>query len=111
MNQEKQISQTKRRKSLSNLCAVSGLLLSIVCCIALVHVEFRIQEHHRLLSNPTTFCDQIEEKILRKVRKNFKRSETEADEKLSGGKGKLSYGISVFFSSAETKVVKLVIAF
>ncbi|KAL9965964.1 hypothetical protein ACROYT_G029838 [Oculina patagonica] len=87
MNQEKQIPQTKRRKSLSSLCAVSGLLLSIVCCIALVHVEFRIQEHHRLLSNPTTLCDQIEEKILRKVQKNVKRWAAEADEMLSGGNG------------------------
>ncbi|XP_078380224.1 uncharacterized protein LOC144663168 [Oculina patagonica] len=73
MKQDQQNPLKKPRISLVNLCAVSGLLLSIVCCIALVHVEFRIQEHHQLLSNPTTFCDQIEEKILRKVEKNFKR--------------------------------------
>ena len=89
MNQDKQIpQQTKTRKSLGSLCAVSGLLLSIVCSIALVHVEFRIQEHHRLLSHPTTFCDHIEEEILRKVRKNFKRWAAATDENLSGEEGK-----------------------
>ena len=96
MNQDKQIpQQTKRRKSLGSLCAVLGLLLSIVCCIALVHVEFRIQEHHRLLSHPTTFCDQIEKEILRKVQKNFKRWAAVTDENLSGGKGKLSHRICI----------------
>ena len=92
MNQDKQIpQQTKTRKSVGSLCAVSGLLLSIVCCIALIHVEFRIKEHHRLLSHPTTFCDQIEEEILRKVEKNFKRWTAATDENLSGGKGKLCF--------------------
>ncbi len=110
MNQEKQIPHTKRKKSLRSFCAVSGLLLSIVCCIALVHVEFRIQEHHRLLSHSTTFCDQIEEKILRKVQKNFKRWAAEADEKLSGGKGKLSLDtIYLFCPFAETRAVRLVV--
>ncbi|KAJ7318666.1 hypothetical protein OS493_037368 [Desmophyllum pertusum] len=73
MKQDKQLPQAKKRKALGHFCSVAGLLLSIACCIALVHVEFRIQEHHRLLSHPTTFCDQIEEKILHKVQKNFKR--------------------------------------
>ncbi|KAL9965962.1 hypothetical protein ACROYT_G029836 [Oculina patagonica] len=86
-NEEKQNPQTKGRKSLGSLFAVSGLLLSIVCYIALVHVEFRIQEHHRLLSNPTTLCDQTEKEILRKVQKNFKRWAAETDKKLSKGKG------------------------
>ena len=88
MNQEKRISETKRRKSLGSLCGVSGLLLSVVCCVALVHVEFRIQEHQRLLSHPTTFCDQMEEEILRKVQKHFNRWAAATEEKLSGGKGK-----------------------
>ena len=59
MSQEKRISEVKR-----SLCGVSGLLLSIVCCVTLVHVEFRIQKHHRRLSHPTTICDQMEEEIL-----------------------------------------------
>ncbi len=101
MSQEKQIPQTKRRKSLGSLCAVSALLLSIVCCIALVHVEFRIQEHHRLLSHPTTFCDRIEEEVLRKVQKNFKRWTAETDEMLSGGKGKPSHGMRILLDRGD----------
>ncbi|XP_078378982.1 uncharacterized protein LOC144662115 [Oculina patagonica] len=85
MKQDQKIPQTKTRKTLGNLCAASALLLSIVCCIALVHVEFRIQEHFRLLSHPTTFCDQIEEEILRKVQKNFKQWMAEADKNWHGG--------------------------
>jgi len=90
MNQEKRISETKRRLSLGSLCGMSGLLLSIVCCVALFHVEFRIQEHHRLLSHPTTICDQMEEEILRKVQQNFNRWAAATEEKLREGKGKFS---------------------
>ena len=88
MSQEKRISEVKRRISLGTLCGVSGLLLSIVCCVALVHVEFRIQEHHRLLSHPTTICDQMEEEILHKVQRNFNRWAAASEEKLSEGRGK-----------------------
>ena len=88
MSQEKRISEVKRRVSLGSLCGMSGLLLSIVCCVALVHVEFRIQELHRLLSHPTTICDQMEEEILRKVQQNFNRWTAATEEKLSEGKGK-----------------------
>ena len=93
MNQEKRIPETNRRKSLGSLCGASGLLLSIVCCVALVQMEFRIQEHHRLLSHPTTFCDQMEEEILRKAQKNLYRWAAATEEKLSGGKGKFSIAI------------------
>ena len=89
MNQEKRVSETKRRISLGSLCRIAGLLLSIVCCVALVHVEFRIQEHHRLLSHPTTICDQMDEKILRKVQQNFNRWAAATKEKLNEGKGKI----------------------
>ena len=88
MSQEKRFSELKRRMSLGSLCGVSGLLLSIVCCVVLVHVEFRIQEHHRLLSHPTTIWDQMEEEILRKVQQNFNRWAAATEEKLSEGKGK-----------------------
>ena len=90
-SQEKRISETKKRKkriSLGSLCGESGLLLSIVCCIALVHVEFRIQDHQRLLSHPTTICDQMEEEILRKMQQNFNRWAAATEEKLSEEKGK-----------------------
>ena len=93
MRQEKRINETKRR--ISHLCGVSGLLLSIVCCVALVHVEFRIQEHHRLLSHPTTNCDQLEEEILRKVQQNFNRWAAATEENPSEGKGKFLIGIKL----------------
>ena len=65
--------QTKRRKTLDSLCSTSGLLLSVVCCIALIHVELRIREHHRLISHSVTCCDHMETKILRKVQEDYGR--------------------------------------
>ena len=61
------------RKTLSSLCSVSALLLSVVCCIALIHVELRIQEHHRLISHSVTVCDQMGTQILRNVQQNYER--------------------------------------
>ena len=88
MSQEKRISEVKR-----SLCGVSGLLLSIVCCVTLVHVEFRIQKHHRRLSHPTTICDQMEEEILLKVQQNFNRWAAATEEKLS--RGRCKFGIVI----------------
>ena len=65
--------QKKRTKTLHILCSVSALLLSFVCCMALIHVELRIQEHHRLISHSVTVCDQMETQILRKVQQNYER--------------------------------------
>ena len=65
--------QKKRTETLHSLCSVSALLLSVVCCMALIHVELRIQEHHRLISNSVTVCDQMEKQILRNVQQNYER--------------------------------------
>ena len=35
-------------KTFESLSCKSGLLLSIACCIALIHVELRVQEHKSL---------------------------------------------------------------
>ena len=59
--------ETERREPLDILCSRSALLLSVVCCIALIHVELRIQEHHRLISHSVTSCDQMETELLRKL--------------------------------------------
>ena len=68
------------RKTLNSLCSVSALLLSVVCCIALIHVELRIHEHHRMISHSVTFRDQMETQILRKVQQNYERwQDTKAD--------------------------------
>ena len=73
MKQDKEEKQTNRRQTLNRLCSASGLLLSVVCCIALIHVELRIQKHHRLISHSVTFCDKMETEILRKVQQNYGR--------------------------------------
>ena len=65
--QKREEKQAKRRQIMDRLCSVSGLLLSVVCCIALTHVELRIQEHNRLISHSVTLCDKLETEILRKV--------------------------------------------
>ena len=88
MSEEKRINEAKSRISFGSLCGVSGLLLSIMCCVALVHGEFRIQEHHRLLSHPTIICNQMEEEILRNVQQNFNLWAAATGEKPSEGKGK-----------------------
>ena len=61
------------RETLNSLCSVSALLLSVACCMALIHVQLRIQEHHRLISHSVTVCDQMETQILRKVQQNYER--------------------------------------
>ena len=68
---KKQDQEEKRTDRFRSLCSMSGLLLSVVCCIALIHVELRIQEHHRLISHSVTTCDQLETQILRKVQQNY----------------------------------------
>ena len=67
MKQSEKEEKKERRKALDMLCSRSALLLSVVSCIALIHVELRIQEHHRLMSYSITSCDQIKKKILKKL--------------------------------------------
>ena len=64
---EKRAKETERRKQLNILCSRSALLMSLVSSIALIHVELRIQENHRLISHSVTSCDQMETEILRKL--------------------------------------------
>ena len=61
-----------RRQTVDSLRCKSALLLSVVCCIALIHVELRIQEHYRLISSSVTYCDQMEKNILQKIQQNNK---------------------------------------
>ena len=74
------------RETLNSLCSVSALLLSVACCMALIHVELRIQEHHRLISHSLLVCDQKETQILRKVQQNYERWQVT---KVDGLKGHL----------------------
>ena len=52
--------------------------------MALIHVELRIQEHHRLMSHSETLCDQMETQILRKVQQNYERKQATKAESLNG---------------------------
>jgi len=65
--------QTNREKTLDSLYSTSGLLLSVVCFIALIHVELRMQEHHRLISHSVTCCDQKGTERIRNVQENYRR--------------------------------------
>ena len=71
--QDKEEKQMDRKKTLDSLCSTTGLLLSVVCCIALIHVELRMQEHHRLISHSAKRSDQMETEILRKVQQYYGR--------------------------------------
>ena len=61
--------QTDEDRKLDRLLSTSSLLLSILCCIAIFHMELRIREHRQLISHSSsgTFRDEIETEILRKV--------------------------------------------
>ena len=67
--------QTNKRRKLDRLLSTSSLLLSFLCCIAIIHVELRTQEHHRLISHSTsgTFRDEMETEIFRKVQLDYGR--------------------------------------
>ena len=93
MKEQDKEKQTNRRQTLDRLCSGSGLLLSVVCCIVLIHVEFRIQEHHRLISHSVTFCANMETEILRKVRQSYKRWQAKTDATPHGTKGSFSFEI------------------
>ena len=61
--------QTDENRKLDRLLSKSSLLLSILCCIAIFHMELRIQEHRRLISHSSagTFREEMETEVLRKV--------------------------------------------
>ena len=71
--QRKEEKKTNSETKFNSFCCTSGLLLSVVCCIALIHVELKIQEHHRVILQSSTFCEQMEKKILQKVQQNYER--------------------------------------
>ena len=91
--QDREEKKTNRRQTLDRLCSGSGLLLSVVCCIALIHLELRIQEHHRLISHSITFCDNIKTEILRKVQQINGRWQIKTNASERGIKGWFSFEI------------------
>ena len=82
--QSKEEKQTNRETKFNSFRCTSGLLLSVVCCIALIHVELKIQEHHRVISQSATFCGQMEKEILQKVQQNYERWQINKGRKSDG---------------------------
>ena len=82
---EKRSKETERRKALDVLCSWSAFLLSVVYCIALIHLELRIQEHYRLISHSVTSCDQMETEILRKLQTHNNKNWQATKESHLGG--------------------------
>ena len=68
---EEELQRKGGRTRDSSMFSTSGLLLSLVFCIALIHVELRIQEHHRLITHSVSFCVQMETQILLKVKQSY----------------------------------------
>lgn len=97
---EKRPKEAERRKKIDKLCCRSALLLSVVSCIALIHVELRIQEHHQLISQSVTSCDHMEAKYC----KNYNRRATKtrkvtgkAIQKVIGKRHEVLNGVSFYF--------------
>ena len=78
--------RTHEDRKLDRLLSTSSLLLSILCCIAIFHVELRIQEHRRLISHSSsgTFRDEMETEILRKVQQECGSWRETKDSNLKG---------------------------
>ena len=72
--------EDKRTNRFGSLCSASGLVLSVMCCVALIHVELKIQQQHRLISHSVTSCDQLETKILRKVQQKYRKWQDDWDQ-------------------------------
>ena len=90
MKQEKRgLKEKSKRKALDRLCSMSGLVLSIACCVALIHVELRIQDQQRVIKQTTTVCDQMETEILRKLQQKYKQWGDRAEENWQKQTGKL----------------------
>ena len=77
--ERQQTTVSARRKALSSICSVSGLLLSVVCCIALIRMELEIQKHYRLISELATVYDQMKGEINQKIEQNYLRWQVAQD--------------------------------
>ena len=82
--QSKEDKKANRETKFKSFCYTSGFLLSVVCCIALIHVELKLQEHHRVISQSATFCDQMKKEVLQKVQRNYERWQINKDRNSEG---------------------------
>ena len=82
--QSKEDKNANRETKFNSFCCTSGFLLSVVCCIALIHVELKLQEHHRVISQSATFCDQMKKEVLQEVQQNYGRWQINKDRNSEG---------------------------
>ena len=82
--QSKEDKKANRETKFNSFCCTSGFLLSVVCCIALIHVELKLQEHHRVISQSATFCDQMKKEVLQEVQQNYGRWQINKDRNSEG---------------------------
>jgi len=108
---EKRAKEAERGKQLNILCSRSALLLSVVSCVALIHVELRIQEDHRLISHSVTSCDQMETEIHRKLQPHTYKNWHATEEDHLGGDWQETRGIKwrhlLFLSFCTAIIVSL----
>ena len=82
--QSKEEKKTNRETKFNSFCCTSGFVLSVVCCIALIHVELKLQEHHGGISQSATFCDQMKKEVLQEVQQNYGRWQINKDRNSEG---------------------------
>ena len=82
--QSKEEKKTNRETKFNSFCSTSGFLLSVVCCMALIHVELKLQEHHRMISQSATLCDQMKKEVLQEVQQNYERWQINKDRNSEG---------------------------
>ncbi|XP_068677034.1 uncharacterized protein [Montipora foliosa] len=71
-SQGKKEKLTHKSKTLDSLCTKSGLLLSVLCCVALIHTEIKLKEHDRQISHSVKLYSHVEEE-LQELRQNNAR--------------------------------------
>ena len=82
--QSKEEKKTNRETKFNSFCSTSGFILSVVCCMTLIHVELKLQEHHRMISQSATFCDQMKKEVLQEVQQFYERWQINKDRNSEG---------------------------
>ena len=92
---EKANKQRNRRQTLDRLSSGSGLLLFLLCFIALIHHQLRIQENHRLILDSSELFNKLETEIFQKIQQNDMRWRNKEEE--PGSTWRTTQGNLVFF--------------
>ena len=89
---------TYKSKTLDSLCTKSGLLLSVLCCVALVHTEIKVKEHDRQISYSVKLYSQVETELQELRQNNARWKITKANQQeVRRAKGEISFDMSTEF--------------